>query len=74
MGMAAIMFMGGEPFKELVSILSTEGPMWNLLKIDQAVSEKKTYKNYAILNMYIAQGQWQINPRRKKMIITLLLL
>ena len=29
----------------------------------QAVSEKKTFKNYTILYMYIAQGQRQIIPR-----------
>ena len=34
---------------------STEGPMWNLVKIGQAVSEKKTFKDYEILYMYIAQ-------------------
>ena len=40
MGMAATMFNGAEPFDQIVSILSTEDPMWNLMKTDQAVSEK----------------------------------
>ena len=41
MGMAAILFNGLEPFKQIVNILSTKRPMWNLVKIAQAVSEKK---------------------------------
>ena len=47
------------------STLSTEGPMWNLVKIAQVVSEKKTFKYYTILYMcmYIVQGQGQITPR-----------
>ena len=40
-------------------------PMWNLVKIPQAVSVK-TFKNYTILYMYIAQGQGQITPRGQK--------
>ena len=34
--------------------------MWNLVKIDQAVLEKKTFKDYEILYMYIAQEQGKI--------------
>ena len=34
--------------------------MWNLMKIAHLVSEKKTFDNYTILYMYIAQGQGQI--------------
>ena len=33
MGMAAILFSGAEPSEQFVSTLSTEGPMWNLVKI-----------------------------------------
>ena len=40
--------------------------MWNLLKIAQAVSEKKTFKNYTILYMYIAQWQGQITLKGQK--------
>ena len=40
--------------------------MWNLVKIAQAISEKKTFDDYTILYMYIAQGQWQITPREQK--------
>ena len=57
--MAAILLNGAEP---VVNTLSTESPMWNLVKIAQAVSEKR-FKNYIILYMYIAQGQGQITPR-----------
>ena len=44
MGMAAILFNGTEPFEHIGNIFSTEGPMWNLMKTAQAVSEKKTFK------------------------------
>ena len=33
LGMAAILFTGTEPFEQTVNILSTEGPMWNLVKL-----------------------------------------
>ena len=39
------------------------------MKIAQAVSEKKTFKNYTILYMYIAQGQGQIAPKDKLLIL-----
>ena len=57
MGMDAIFFNGKEPFDQIVNILSTEGPIWNVMKIVQAVSEKKTFKDFTISYMYIAQGQ-----------------
>ena len=60
MDMAAILFNGTEPFEHIRNTCSTEGPMWNLMKIAQAVSGKKPLKNYTILYMYIAQGQGQI--------------
>ena len=50
-------------FWQIGNNLSTESPMWNPVKIAPAVSEKKTFKNYTILYMYIAQGQGQITPR-----------
>ena len=37
MGMAAILFDGAEPFEQIGNTLLTEGPMWNLVKIAQAV-------------------------------------
>ena len=61
--MVAILFNGAEPFKQIVNILSIEGPMLNPVKTAQVVSEKKTLKYYTILYMYIAQGQMQITPR-----------
>ena len=60
MGMAAVLFNGAEPFEQIGNTLSTEGPMWYLVKIAHAVSEKQTFKNYTILYMYIALGQGQI--------------
>ena len=61
--MVAILFNGPEPFEQIGNTLLTDDPMWNLVKIAQAVSEKKTY-------MYIAQGQGQITPGDKIVITT----
>ena len=55
MGIEAILFNGAEPFEEIVN-------MWNLKKMCQAVSEKKTFKDFMILYLYIAKGQEQITP------------
>ena len=63
MDMAASFFNGAEPFEQIVNTLSTEGSIRSLVKIARAVSEKKTFKKYTILYMYIAQGQGQIIPR-----------
>ena len=38
-GMAAILFNGAEPFEQIVNVLWTEGPMWNLVKIVQVILE-----------------------------------
>ena len=57
MGIAAILFNGPEPFEQIVNILLTEGPMLNVVKTDQAVSEKNTSNRYTVSYMYIAQGQ-----------------
>ena len=46
MSMAAILFNGAKLFEQIVNILSTEGSMWNLMKTVQAVSEKKTFKEF----------------------------
>ena len=46
-----------ESFEQIVNILSTEDPLWSLVKTVQAVSEKKTFQYFTILYMYIAQGQ-----------------
>ena len=61
-GITAILFNGVKPFDQTVNILSTEGHMWNLMKNVQEVSEKKTFKNFTILYMYIAQEEGQITP------------
>ena len=44
--------------------------MWNLIRIGQAFSEKKTFKDYAILYMYIVQRQGQMTPRDTILIVT----
>ena len=43
----------------------TEGLLRNLVKIGQAISEKKKFKDNDILYMYIAQGQGLITPGDK---------
>ena len=55
MDMAAILFNCAELFEQIGNNLSTEGPC-EIVKTAQAVSEKKTFKNYTILYMYIALG------------------
>ena len=42
--MAAILFNGTEQFDQIANILSTESPMWNLMKIVQEVSERRRVK------------------------------
>ena len=58
MGMTAILFNDAERFEQSDNMPSTEGT--NLVKIIQAVLQKKTFKDYEIQYMYIAQGQGQI--------------
>ena len=52
-------------FEQSDNMPLTEGPMCNLVKIGQAVSEKKTFKDYEILYMYIAKGQGHITQQDK---------
>ena len=40
MGMAAVLFNGAEPFKQIDNILLTKGPMWNLVKIARGLKEE----------------------------------
>ena len=63
MGMADILLYGAEPFEQIGKTLLKEDPMWNLIEIAQALSEKKTFKNYTILYMYIAPWQGQTTLR-----------
>ena len=63
MGMVAILYNGAKLFDQIVNILSPEGPVGNLMKIVQEVSEKETFKDFRILYMYIAEGQGQITPK-----------
>ena len=63
MGMAAILFRDAKPFEQIINKPSTEGPMWNLVKIGQMVSEKETFKDCTILYTYLAQVQGQITPK-----------
>ena len=64
--MAAILFYDAEPFEQNVDISSTERPMWNLVKIGQVVWEKKRFKDFMVLYLYIAQRQGQITPQGAK--------
>ena len=68
-GMMAILFNDEELYEQIDNMPSTEGPNCNLVKIGQAVSAKKMFKDYEILNMYIAQRQGQIAQEDKILII-----
>ena len=66
MGMEAVFFNGTEPFEEILNTLTIEGPMRNMVKIAQAVSDYTILYMYIAKKqgqMYIAQGQGQITPR-----------
>ena len=65
MGMATILFNGAEPFKQIVNILSKEGPMWNMEKIAQAVSEKKIFKDNSFLQVYSPRARVDKTPGEK---------
>ena len=59
MGMSAILFNGAEPFEQIVNTPPKEGPVRNVVKNGQVVSEKRTSK---ITYLSIAQSQGQITP------------
>ena len=50
--MAATLFNFAEPFEQIGNTLSTEGPIRNLEKIAQAVSQKKAFKNHNFIHVY----------------------
>ena len=50
-----MLFNGAETFEQIVDTLSTEGSLWNLVKIAQAVPEKKTFKITQFYTVYVAQ-------------------
>ena len=68
--MAAILFYGAEPFEQIGINPFNRRPHRNPMKITQAVSKKKSFKNYTILYMCIAQGQRQITVRGQNFDIT----
>ena len=68
--MAAILCIDAEPFEHIDNTPSTGGPVCNLVKKCYAVSEKKTFKEYNVLYMYLAQGQGQIIPGDKLLTVT----
>ena len=70
MGMTTILFNNAERLEQTDKMPWTEGPKCNLVKIGQAVSEKKTFKDYEILYIYISQGQGQITKENKILIVT----
>ena len=63
MGMEAILFNDAEPFQQTDNIPSTKGTKWNLVKIGQAVSEKKKFKDYAFFTHVYSPGARVNNPR-----------
>ena len=48
MGMAAILFSGAEPFKQIINTFLTEGPIWNLVKIAQAGDVQNISQHFPI--------------------------
>ena len=69
--MAAILFNGTEPFEQIVSILSTECPVWNLVNIAQAVSEKKYLKITQFHICIIYPRGKAANPKGTKFLLLL---
>ena len=67
--MAAILFNRTEPLKQNVNTLLTEGPMCNLVKIAQAVSEK-TVKNFTIFMHVYSPWARVDNPRGQNFVCT----
>ena len=51
-----------KPSEQVVNITSVDCPMWNFVKRNRAVSEDMSFKDYTILQVYIAQRQGQIPP------------
>ena len=56
-GMTTIWFSGVESLEQIVNILSTEGPIWNMVKKWSTGFREKEVKDYTILYMYTAQGK-----------------
>ena len=52
--MSAILFDGAEPFEPIINTPKKESPV----KTGQAISEKKTFKDYMILYLYIAMAKF----------------
>ena len=73
MGKTAILLNGAEPFEQIVNIHLTEGPIWNLMKPVQAVSQKKIFKDFTIFYMCIARTRANI-PKNLEDSKTVLLL
>ena len=44
--------------------------MWNLVKIGQAISEKKTFQDFEILYIFIAQEQVQLTAGDWILVVT----
>ena len=58
MGMAAILFTDAKPFEQSVNILSTEGPMWNLVNIGQVVfREKEGWRFHGFIPVYSTEAR-----------------
>ena len=63
MGIATILFNNVEPFEQTVNKYPFNRRLhMKSLKTGQVVSEK-TFKDYMILNMYVAQGQGHITAK-----------
>ena len=64
---AAISYSGAKPFEQIINIPPTENP---IKKMGQAVSEKKTLKDFMILYLYVAKGYPRGRDGDKILILT----
>ena len=64
--MVNILFNDAEPFEQIDNTPLTESPMGNQVKICQAVSEKKTFKDYYFKHVY-SPGARVDNPWGQKL-------
>ena len=66
--MAAILFNSAKPFEQIVSTISTDGPIWNLVKNGPRFQRRRHLKFYTIFYMHKAMRQGQI-PLGDKILI-----
>ena len=62
--MVAILFDGAKPFEQIGNTLLTEGPMWNLVKIAQAVKRRRPDHHFNKLGRaWVLDALYQDQPQ-----------